>query len=378
MKLLFTSFPAYGHLHPILPLALAARDAGHEVRVATGADLARWAGSCGLEAAPIGLSHDDVHRAAQSRYPDDNWIPHMFTDIWVPAALPGLLALSATWQADLVVHEEQEYAAPLLAAILDTPCVTHSWHAPVRPEAGRRTYANLLTPVWAQHLPGRTPRTSGEMYLDACPAPLQADEIAEIEGVLPVRPVPFDGPPVDVPTWLAHLPRPAAYVTLGTVSVFSTPERLRLIVNTIADLFAAVVVTTGPNPVEALGDLALSVRATTYLPQSLVLERVDLVVSQGGAGGTLGALLHGLPHLVLPQGGQSQISAAQSIQQIGAGLSLTQDAQDKTSIRAAARTLLQDPTYKATATRIGLELQDRPSPSEVVGELVRRYGGETR
>lgn len=377
MRWLFTSFPAYGHLHPIVPLALAARDAGHEVRVATGADLARWAESCGLKAASVGLPHDDTHRAAQSRYPDDNWIPHMFTDIWVPSALPGLLALSATWQPELVVHEEQEYAAVLLAAILGIPCVTHSWHAPVRPEGDRRRYKNLLTPVWAQHLPEETPRTAGEMYLDACPAPLQSDEIAEIEGVLPVRPVPFDGPLVDVPTWLADLPRPAAYATLGTVSVFSTPERLRLIVNAIADLFAAVVVTTGPNPVQSLGDMAPNVRATKYVPQSLVLDRVDLVVSQGGAGGTLGALLHGLPHLVLPQGGQSQISAAQSIQQIGAGLSLTQDAQDTMSIRAAARTLLQNPSYKATATRIGRELQGRPSPSEVVAMLVRRYGSRS-
>lgn len=229
----------------------------------------------------------------------------------------------------------------------------------------------LLTPIWAEHLPGRPARTSGETYLDACPEPLQSDEIVEIEGVLPVRPVPFDGPPVDRPAWLDDLPRPAAYVTLGTVPVFSTAERLRVIVEAVAPLVAAVVVTTGPNPVEALGDAAPNVWAITYLPQSFLLDRVDLVVSQGGAGGTLGALLHGLPHLVLPQGGLSQISAARSVQQIGAGLSLDSAAQHKTSIRAAAMALLEDPAYKTTASRIGLELQDRPSPAEVVAILVR-------
>jgi UDP:flavonoid glycosyltransferase YjiC (YdhE family) len=374
MRLLFTSFPAYGHFHPLAPLALAARDASHDVRVASGPDLATWIESCGLASSPVGLGHEDVQRAAQSRFSKDTWAGHMFTDIWVPAALPGLLALSSAWKPDLVVHEEQEYAGVLLAAMLGIPCVTHSWHAPVRPAAGRRKLQQLLEPIWAEHLPGRPARTAGELYLDACPAPLQSDEIAEIEGVLAVRPVPFDGPPVDGPAWLAELPRPAAYVTLGTVPVFSTPERLRLIVDAIAPLVAAVVVTTGPNPIEELGDLAPNVWPARYLPQSQLLNRVDLIASQGGAGGTLGALLHGLPHLVLPQGGQSQISVARSIQQIGAGLSLDPAAQDEASIQAAASALLQDPVYRATATRIGLELQDRPSPAEVIAILARSKG----
>ena len=37
MRVVFASLPAFGHLYPLLPLALACRDAGHEVTVATGA-----------------------------------------------------------------------------------------------------------------------------------------------------------------------------------------------------------------------------------------------------------------------------------------------------------------------------------------------------
>ena len=374
MRWLFTSFPAYGHFHPMAPLALAAREAGHDVLVASGPDLARWAESCGLEASSVGLEQADALRAAQSRHPGD-WSAHMFTDVWVGSALPDLLVLSASWRPELVVHEELEYAGVLLAAILGIPCVTHSWHEPVWPSEARRRARQLLTPVWAEHLPERPVRTSGEMYLDACPAPLQSDEIAEIEGVFPVRPVPFDGPTVDAPAWLADLPRPAVYVTLGTVPVFSTPERLRLIVEAVAPTVGAVVVTTGPNPVEALGDIAPNVRATPYLPQSLLLDRVDLLISQGGAGGTLGALLHGLPHLVLPLGRQSQLRLARSIEHAGAGLSLDPGAQDQASIRAATTELLQNPTFKAAATRLGRELHNRPSPAEVVAVLVQSYGG---
>ena len=36
MKIIFASLGAYGHLYPMMPLALACADAGHEVVVATG------------------------------------------------------------------------------------------------------------------------------------------------------------------------------------------------------------------------------------------------------------------------------------------------------------------------------------------------------
>ena len=57
-----------------------------------------------------------------------------------------------------------------------------------------------------------------------------------------------------------------------------------------------------------------------YLPQSLVLPAVDLMVSHGGAGGTAGALMYGLPHLVLPGLGTSQQTIARAVQATGSGL----------------------------------------------------------
>src|SRR6266704_1599756 len=37
VRIVFAAMPAYGHLYPLMPLALAAADTGHEVVVATGA-----------------------------------------------------------------------------------------------------------------------------------------------------------------------------------------------------------------------------------------------------------------------------------------------------------------------------------------------------
>ena len=51
MRILFTCYPGFGHLHPMRPLARAsARRAGHEVAFATGPDLAPRAQSYGFDA----------------------------------------------------------------------------------------------------------------------------------------------------------------------------------------------------------------------------------------------------------------------------------------------------------------------------------------
>ncbi|MDX6488124.1 MAG: hypothetical protein QOK13_739 [Gaiellaceae bacterium] len=367
MRILVTSFPALGHFHPVAPLALAARDAGHEVRVATGPDLVEWVERCGLEAHAVGISQAEARRVAAERYPDSVASDHKFTDVWVSAALPGLISLTDGWSPDVVIHEEEEYAGLLLGDLLGVFSVTHSWASPARPVELRERAAELLAPVWDAAIPGARARTTGDLYLDACPPPFQTGAIAAVgDPVLPVRPVLFDGPPADPPEWLATLPRPAAYVTLGTVPVFSTSGLLRTIIDGLDPVVASIVVTTGPNPVAELGELRASVHAVPYLPQSLVLPHVDLMVSQAGAGGSVGALLYALPHLALPQTAQSQISVADRIHDLGVGLTLAAAEQRTDAIGASARELLSDDAYARRAAELAAELEQLPSPTAVL------------
>ena len=367
MRILVTSFPALGHFHPVAPLALAARDAGHEVRVATGPDLCEWVERCGLEAHAVGISQAEAQRVAAERYPDAVASDHKFTDVWVSAALPGLISLTDGWSPDVVIHEEEEYAALLLGDLLGVFCVTHSWASPARPVELRERAAELLAPVWDAAIPGGHARTTGNLYLDACPPPFQTGAIAAVAAtVLPVRPVLFDGPPGDPPEWLTTLRRPAAYVTLGTVPKFSRSGLLRTIIAALDPVVASIVVTSGPTPVAELGDLRASVHAVQYLPQSLVLPRVDLMVSQAGAGGSVGALVYGLPHLALPQTAQSQIGVADRIHDLGVGRRLAADKQTTDAIGAAARELLSDDAYARRAGELAAEFEQLPSPTDVL------------
>lgn len=375
MRILFSSHGAYGHFHPLAPLALAAQHAGHEVVVATGPDLVAWVAACGLRAEPVGLGSEGYAAKVAALPVEDKPLAmfHRFSTIAVPVMLADLLALTAAWRPDVVVHEEGEYAAPLLAALLQVPCVTHSWAAPARPAKERELYRTLLAPIWATHGLHGVPQTSGSTYLDSCPPPYQWDEIASIPGVLPTRPGLFDGPTAPAPPWLADLPRPAAYVTLGTVAAFSRPDVLRSIVEAAEPLVAAIVVTTGPNPADTVQTRSPHVHVADYLPQSHILPKVDLVVSHGGAGTTLGAVAYGLPHLVIPGAALSQQRNAMRTEAIGIGLSLPQDA-DTEQVRTAAQRLLSDPAYQAAGAAARASLERLPSVEEGV-RLLDTLGG---
>jgi len=356
-------------------MALATQEKGHDVVVATGPDLVDWVAACGLRAVPVGLSSGEFPARLAALPVEDRALAtfHRFSTIAVPPTLADLLQLTESWRPDIVVHEEGEYGAPLVAALQQIPCVTQSWAAPARPATERQLYRTLLAPIWAAQGLAPDPQTSGATYLDSCPPPYQSEEIESIPGVVRARPVLFDGPVAPAPPWLGNLPRPSAYVTFGTVPVFSRPEILRAAIEAIEPLVAAVVATTGPNPPDTVQIRSPRVHLVDYLAQSQILPSVDLVVSHGGAGTTLGALAHGLPHLVMPGPAPSQQRNAMRTEATGLGLSVPQDA-DTGRIRVAAQRLLSDPSYRAAGAAARSGLKRMPSLEDGV-RLIERLGG---
>ena len=373
MRLLLTSVPGLGHLHPVLPLALAAARAGHDVRVATGPERVEWVRRCGLSAAPAGLPIAGLRERALARDLTGPELPrHLFTSIAGPPMVDDLLPLVDDWQPDLLLHEEGEYAAPLVAALRDLPCVTHSWSAPARSAEGRALLDGPLRDLWRQHGLTGPPRQVGGLYLDACPPLLQLDDLTHVGApVVQVHPSGFDGPPEPAPDWLAALPHPAVYVTLGTEPQFSRPDLLQQLVDAAAASAPGVVVTTGPHPTDAVAAPHAGVRVVQYLPQSLVLPAVDAVVAHGGAGTTVGALLHGLPQLVVPGPAPSQQASATRV--VAAGVGLRRDWSDVTpeQLQEAVQELLQRADLRRSAQRVQDALTALPRPSEVVALLER-------
>ena len=69
MRALISTISAYGHLQPLLPLAQALVDAGHEVAIATGPDMCRRAGAAGFPTFQAGIAADVAFGRLAERYP---------------------------------------------------------------------------------------------------------------------------------------------------------------------------------------------------------------------------------------------------------------------------------------------------------------------
>src|SRR5262245_29613039 len=106
MRALFTSSPIASHLHPLLPIARALADAGHEVAVAAPAPLADAVARAGLRHLPAGLERDvyEVYPALRTMPDGPARVAfaqgEVFASLWPRLMLPDLLALAATWPPD--------------------------------------------------------------------------------------------------------------------------------------------------------------------------------------------------------------------------------------------------------------------------------------
>jgi UDP:flavonoid glycosyltransferase YjiC (YdhE family) len=138
----------------------------------------------------------------------------------------------------------------------------------------------------------------------------------------------------------------------------------------LRELPVDVVVTTGPGADPArFGPQPAHVLLEPYLPHSLLLPRCRLVVSHAGAGILFGALSHGLPQLLLPQGAD-QFMNAEACARTGAALVLGPGEVTADAVTSAVRRLLAESSFAAAASQVADEIAAMPHPDDVLESLV--------
>ena len=104
-----------------------------------------------------------------------------------------------------------------------------------------------------------------------------------------------------------------------------------------------------------------------HVPQGPVLERASAVVSSGNTTAVLGALTHGLPSLLLPNGGEQR---AMAIRCSRAGTAVVLGSQTPAApLRAALEKVLTDAGLRAAAGRLRAAFSGYEGPTLVVGAL---------
>ena len=105
MRILLTAYPLHGHVNPMLPLARAARDAGHEVVVRHRRRHGRHLAGHGLERWAAGPTHAETAAA-------DPAVRPLVRHLRGGRAPPSWCRGPSAWRPDLVVADEFDLAGP--------------------------------------------------------------------------------------------------------------------------------------------------------------------------------------------------------------------------------------------------------------------------
>lgn len=377
VRVLFSSTSGDGHLHPLLPLAGALREKGHEVAFAMAASYAPRIEAAACEWLASGIELDELNQRTFSGYerlpalPDELRIfVARFALGDAPDRLADLSSVVASWHPDLLVFEPCDLAAPAVAAAAGVPTALHSFGRPLA-RVHYEAAEPYVEPLW--HAAGVAPPAlcglySG-LYVDICPPSLRGERVVDDVHALALRPC-APATAEQPPAWVAELPRPVVYVTLGTI--FNDLDRFRPLIAAGERFDGSLVVTVGrDNDPTALGPLPVNVRVERFVPQSLLMPHVDAVVSHGGSGAMLAALAHGLPQLMLPAGAD-QFGNAGVCRDAGVARVLMPGQVTTAAVAQELVALLDQGELRRRAGDLAVEIARMPEPRHVADELVAR------
>lgn len=153
MRVLFASLASVGHTYPLIPLAVALRDAGHEVHFAAGEEVHPPLAAHGLR----------PFRPADSFY-----------EAYAEDLEPELARL----RPDLVVHGWGLPGAAIAAHRAGIPSI---WHG----------FGRMFPDGIGLELPTKIAEAPGRPHLDICPPSLQDRDFLATGNRIELRPVPY-------------------------------------------------------------------------------------------------------------------------------------------------------------------------------------------
>jgi UDP:flavonoid glycosyltransferase YjiC (YdhE family) len=388
LRVVVASIPETSHVFPLVPMARALQDAGHDVLAVAQPNVAPALAAAGLPVTVTGKAFDSVNffqaRLPAGMMPAEAWpfdldlmmaMAARTWSSWARGLLSQQLDTVADWRPDLVLSEPMELATRIAAGVLGVPVVEHRWGPDstmrFRPEAARR-----MAPLARRH--GLTGLPRPALVLDPCPPALRRPDA---EPGRPVRFIPYNGAGTHHdgrstgpdPT---GEPGAAPRVCVCFGRVVGTLTEGRLLRWTLEALGAidgidVMLAVAGPEA-DALGPVAGNVRVLRDVPLSTFLAQCDAIVHHGGDGTGMTALSCGVPQVVIPQLAL-QDNFGQLVEQAGAGRNLRDPGAQRNPaiIAAAVRAVLEQPGYRNRAAALRAEVEAMPPPASVVPDLER-------
>jgi UDP:flavonoid glycosyltransferase YjiC (YdhE family) len=197
----------------------------------------------------------------------------------------------------------------------------------------------------------------------------QPDNLHFIGPVLPEPDHAFKPPP-----WWSDLkdPEPVILVNQGTLA----KNLDDLIVPTIEGLKnKKILVVAVPVKEGQLPELPDNVRADPFIPFDHLLPHVDVMITNGGYGGTQWALAQGIP-LIAAGNTEDKMEVAARVEWSGAGINLRKQPLSPGQIRDAVKEVLANPVYHDNAIRIQADFVKYDAPTRAAELLEALAKGE--
>ena len=391
MRILVSTTANVGHFEPLLGIARACRDAGHEVRVAAPRSFEATVARTDFPFHPFDDAPPELIGPVMSRLPELSFeeanatvVREVFGRIDAQAALPALAAAVEAWRPDVIVREPAELGSLAVAERAGIPQVQVAIGMAemvrlfaeqlVEPLTDLATMAGLPDDSLNRALAGVPTLSSVPEVLD------RAGDVAFSDDAVTYRfredpPAPAATP---LPQW-GDPGLPLVYVTFGSVTGSLPPFAgvFRQALDGLADLSVRVLMTVGRQvSITDLGPVPANARVEPWWPQTDVLAEAALVLGHGGYGTTMGAITAGVPQVVAPIFTTDQAVNARHIAAVGAGRAVSPGPDVVVRACQEVQSVLEDPSYRHRAAVVAAAIAALPSTADTVA-VIRRIAGIT-
>jgi MGT family glycosyltransferase len=424
-RILMATITVPGHTNPGLPLARELVERGHDVRWYNSIRFRDKIEATGARFKPLRDGFDLDWSTLDEQFPERRnlkglallrWELDLTID-WTIEYVTDLLSILKEEPADVIFTDGGLLAGPTLAELTGLPCAVFTafpllitgpdatpvglGFAPSSTMLGRsrnRLLNWLIFRVVMRSVNAHTNEMRAslglapmkETFFDAvvrrADLAMQAttmafeyprndlpDHIHFIGPILPRPPSEFTQP-----DWWdeLHSGRPVVHVTQGTIET-EADDLLQPTIDGLADEDVLLVATTGGRPLDGLADgLPANVRLERFIPHGHLLPHVDVMITNGGYGGTQYALAHGIP-LVAAGRTQDKPEVCARIAWAGVGIDLKTKSPKPSQVREAVKAVLSEPSYKERAQAIQRDYAQHDAPkraAELLEELLASNG----
>ncbi|HCB50639.1 MAG: hypothetical protein AMJ56_21825 [Anaerolineae bacterium SG8_19] len=408
VRYLFLTAPATGHLFPSLAIAQELIERDHQVAWITGRAFQNKIEDTGAQFIPLPAEIDASVVDAYDLYPElkklkgfaqfKYYLKHVFLDT-CPISILVIDRVLADFPADVFVGDTVMYAPFFKAEMVKKPSAmvsllplgipsrdTPPFGLGIQPGNSFFTRSrDRLLSIIAYHILLRdvnqyANKIRQELGLKPLKKPFLIDGWYIPTLVMQLSTIAFEYPRSDLPEHITYIgpvlvePSPeflppiwwsdlTQYETVILVNQGTVAMDLEdLIIPTISGLRdQQLLIVAVPVKEGDLHDIPANVRAEPFIPFAHLLPHVDVMVTNGGYGGTQLALAHGVP-LVVAGDTDDKMEVAARVEWSGAGINLKKQRPTSMEVRDAVMEVMNRPSYRQNAKRIQADFARYDAP----------------